>query len=173
MNSMGAQFNPVSLSIVNSESKAAISACWDATVKGFYSLYTDVGFCDAEDCGFCTRMKQTIQGPGTTAMLNLLDSEHVGNGYLHIDKPSSDNGKAFFSFCKETFGEDIPVQQCSNHIGGTNPTAERTGSEQFQIFERFQNLFQTFERFQSISKYLNILKLFFVQGSNCIQKEVV
>ena len=59
MNSMGAQFNPVSLSIVNSESKAAISACWDATVKGFYSLFTDVDFCDAEDCAFCTLMKQT------------------------------------------------------------------------------------------------------------------
>ncbi len=95
-------------------------------------------------------MKQTIQGPGTTAMRNLLDSEHVDNSYFHIDKPSSDNGKAFFSFCKETFGEDIPVQQCSNHIGGTNPSAKHTGSKLIQIFERFQNsskIFQNIERF--------------------------
>ena len=34
INSMGARFNPVSLSIVNSESKASIAACWEATVKG-------------------------------------------------------------------------------------------------------------------------------------------
>ncbi len=42
MNRMGAHFNPVSLNIVNSESKAAITACWDATVQVFFSLYTTV-----------------------------------------------------------------------------------------------------------------------------------
>ena len=120
---MGAHFNPVSLSIVNSESKASITACWEATVKGFYSLYTAVDFCEAAGCVFCTRMKQTImiQGPGASAMRQLLASEHVENGYFHIGKPSSDNCKSFFSFCKEIFGEEIPVQQCSNHLGGMNP----------------------------------------------------
>mmetsp|Transcript_33861 Transcript_33861/g.71037 ORF Transcript_33861/g.71037 Transcript_33861/m.71037 type:complete len:98 (-) Transcript_33861:1689-1982(-) len=38
MNSKGTHFDPVSLNIVNSESKPAIAACWDATVQGFYSL---------------------------------------------------------------------------------------------------------------------------------------
>jgi hypothetical protein len=141
MNSMGARFNPVSLSIVNSESKASISACWDATVRGFYSLYTDVDFCDAADCAFCTRMKQTIEGPGTSAMRNLLASEHVANGFFPIDKPSSDNSKAFFSFCKETFGEDIPVLQCSNHIGGTNPISPVLNYSKFWIYPKpFENI---------------------------------
>ena len=66
-------------------------------------------------------MKQTIQGTGASAVRKLLASEHVENGYFHIDKPSSDNGKAFFASCKDTFGEDITVQQCSNNIGGMNP----------------------------------------------------
>ena len=34
INSMGAHFNPVSLSTVNSESKAAITASWEATIQG-------------------------------------------------------------------------------------------------------------------------------------------
>jgi hypothetical protein len=95
-------------------------------------------------------MKQTIQGAGTTAMRKLLQSEHVDTGSLHIDKPSSDNGKAFFSFCKETFGEDIPVQQCSNHIGSTNPTALITRSKLFQTFETFQTRSKIFQEFETI-----------------------
>ena len=63
MNSMGAHYNPVSLSIVNSESKDAIASCWDATVKGFYSLYTSVQICDEPECGFCTQIKENTQGP--------------------------------------------------------------------------------------------------------------
>ena len=47
INSMGAHFNPISLSIIHSESKASINACWEATVKGFYSLFTEAQFCDA------------------------------------------------------------------------------------------------------------------------------
>jgi hypothetical protein len=116
---MGAHFNPISLSIVNSESKASITACWDATVKGFYSLYKDVDFCNAPECGFCSMMKKTIEGTHGSAMRKLLSSEHAKQGYFHIEKPSSDNGQAFSSFCKDAFGEDIPKQQCSNHIGST------------------------------------------------------
>jgi hypothetical protein len=82
-------------------------------------------------------------------MRKLLESEHVGTGYFHIDRPSSDNGKACFSFSKEAFGEDIPVQQCSNHIGGTNPTALITRSKLFQIFETFRNRSKVFQKFET------------------------
>ena len=118
VNSMGAHFNPVSLNIVNSESKAAITHCWEATVKGFYSLYQTVHICDREECGFCCQVKENIQGVHGQHFRKVLASEHAEDNYFHIDKPSSDNCHAFFSFCKKTFGEDIPVQQCSNHVGG-------------------------------------------------------
>jgi hypothetical protein len=39
MNSMGAHFNPVSVSIVNSESKEAIASAYQATCNGLYTLY--------------------------------------------------------------------------------------------------------------------------------------
>ena len=39
MNSMGAHFNPVSISIVNSESKQGIKSSYKATCSGLYTLY--------------------------------------------------------------------------------------------------------------------------------------
>ena len=109
LNSMGAHFNPVSLSIVNSESKAAIKHCWEATVKGFYSLYQTVKLCDREECGMCCQLKENLVGVHGQHLRKVLASDCVENSYFHIDKPSSDNSHAFFAFAKETFGDDIPV----------------------------------------------------------------
>ncbi len=59
-----------------------------------------------------------LEGAHGQHLRKVLASDFVADSYFHIDKPSSDNSHAFFAFAKETFGEDIPVQQCSNHIGG-------------------------------------------------------
>ena len=55
MNSMGAHFNPVSLSIVNSESKMASESAYDATCAGLHMLYNEAVLCHDAACGFCTR----------------------------------------------------------------------------------------------------------------------
>jgi hypothetical protein len=44
MNSMGAHFNPVSLSIVNTESKVALESAYDATCAGLHMLYNEAVF---------------------------------------------------------------------------------------------------------------------------------
>jgi hypothetical protein len=44
MNSMGAHFNPLSVSIVNSESKDAISSAYEATCNGLYTLYNSAAY---------------------------------------------------------------------------------------------------------------------------------
>jgi hypothetical protein len=61
MNSMGAHFNPVSLSIVNSESKAALESVYDATCAGVHLLYNEAVLCrDPSACGFCSQMKEQV-----------------------------------------------------------------------------------------------------------------
>ncbi len=57
MNSMGAHFNPVSLSIVKSESKEAIIQAYKATCAGLYTLYNLASICDDPSCGFCTQQR--------------------------------------------------------------------------------------------------------------------
>jgi hypothetical protein len=54
MNSMGAHFNPVSVSIVNSESKEAIKSAYETTCNGLYTLYNSAVLCQDPSCGFCT-----------------------------------------------------------------------------------------------------------------------
>ena len=49
MNSMGARFNPVSLSIVNSESKIALKSAYNATCSGMYLLFKEIVMC--RECG--------------------------------------------------------------------------------------------------------------------------
>jgi hypothetical protein len=60
MNSMGANFNPVSLSIVNSESKEAIKSAYASTCSGVYILYNQACLCDDKSCGFCTQLLEQI-----------------------------------------------------------------------------------------------------------------
>ncbi len=52
MNSMGAHFNPVSVSIVNSESKEAIKMAFEATCNGLYTLYNTAVLCQDPMCSF-------------------------------------------------------------------------------------------------------------------------
>jgi hypothetical protein len=78
------------------------------TVKEFYSLYTDVDFYDAEDCAFCTRMKQTIQGPGTTAMRKLLDSEHVDTGIFTSTNRPVTKVKRFLASARKLSAKIFP-----------------------------------------------------------------
>jgi hypothetical protein len=54
LNSMGAHYNPVSISIVNSESKTSLE--WS------YNTNT-VRLCGNETCGFCTQIKYTQESP--------------------------------------------------------------------------------------------------------------
>jgi hypothetical protein len=54
-NRMGAHFNPISLSIVNSESTDAIESSWDASVQGFYTVLNNCSLCSSAECGFWQR----------------------------------------------------------------------------------------------------------------------
>jgi hypothetical protein len=60
VNSMGAHYNPVSISIVNSESKTTLEWSYNATCAGLYALYNTAKLCGKETCGFCTQIKEQI-----------------------------------------------------------------------------------------------------------------
>ncbi len=45
MNSMGAHFNPVSISIVDSESKTSLDWSYNATCAGLYAMYNTARVC--------------------------------------------------------------------------------------------------------------------------------
>ena len=124
MNSMGAHFNPVSLSIVNSESKEALKASYDATVSGLYLMYKTVKICEnPEKCGFCSNLMEQLVSPKSIPRewkAHLTSGEGMSERYS-LDKPSSDNCISFYSFAKEQFGADVAVQQCGQHLSGTRP----------------------------------------------------
>ena len=40
-----------------------------------------------------------------------------GSTHFQLDKPSSDNGTAFFSWSKSKFGEEVQTQICGHHAG--------------------------------------------------------
>jgi hypothetical protein len=60
MNSMGAHFNPVSFSIVNSESKEGIKNSYMATCAGLYTMYNSAVLCANDECGFCTQLIELV-----------------------------------------------------------------------------------------------------------------
>jgi hypothetical protein len=66
MNSMGAHYNPVSTSIVNSESKNALDSSYNATYAGLYATYNTTCLRGNETCGFCTRIQQQIEAKNGT-----------------------------------------------------------------------------------------------------------
>ena len=117
MNSMGSHFNPVSLNIVNSESKMAIASSFDASVAGLYSMYKQANLCDSDACCFCTQIREQVEGPHAQHFREYLKSDDAARKNFQIDKPSSHHTAQFFSWCKEVFGEDIAVQICGNHLG--------------------------------------------------------
>jgi hypothetical protein len=60
MNSMGALFNQVSLSVVTSESKPAIVSSYNAITACLLNLYRGRGVktCGDDTCGFCAQLQE-------------------------------------------------------------------------------------------------------------------
>ncbi len=50
MNSMGAHFNPVSVSITNSESNEGIKNAYKATYSGLYTVFNSSQLCEGAKC---------------------------------------------------------------------------------------------------------------------------
>lgn len=113
VNSLGAHFNPISLSLANSESKEAIKFSFEATKTAMFSVFRDILRCDLESCGLCHMIKEQDINPFHDFSLS-----EAGIQNLFPLVPSSDNSKAFFSFCKEQFGDRVKVQQCGVHLSG-------------------------------------------------------
>ena len=116
MNSMGAHFNPVSLSIVNSESKPAVKSAYEATCSGLYTLYNNAVLCKDPKCGFCTQIFEQISDDGGHHWKQHLLSDDAARLHYELHKPSSDSTLSVFSWAKEKFGEDCDVQQCGFHL---------------------------------------------------------
>jgi hypothetical protein len=113
-NRMGTHFNPISLSIVNSETTDAIESSWDASVQGFYSIFNNCRLCDKAGCGFFSQVREQDK----PHMRELLQSQDAQDLHYQVDKPSSDCTKQFWSLSKKTFGPDIKVQTCGKHATG-------------------------------------------------------
>ncbi len=60
MNSMGTHFNPVSLSIVNSELRQALEIAYDVTCAGLHLLYNQAELCHEATCWFCKRLEEQM-----------------------------------------------------------------------------------------------------------------
>ena len=120
MNSMVAHFNPVSFSIVNSESKEGIKSSYKAMCGGLYTMYNSAVLCASDECGFCTQIRQEMSNPtdldkGAEWQKYLL-SDDAQNCHYQLDNPSSDNSGAYYSTAKELFGADTKVGQCCFHF---------------------------------------------------------
>ncbi len=112
---MGAHYNPVSISIVNSESKTSLEWSYNAICAGLYALYNTAKLCGKETCGFCTQIKEQIEDK-TGTFKNCLALEDATKLFSPLEKPSSDNPIHFFSWAKEKFGADTTVLQCGHHL---------------------------------------------------------
>ena len=124
MNSMGAHFNPVSFSIVNSESKEGIENSYKATCGGLYSMYNSAVLCSNDACGFCTQIihqmtNQIEQEKGAERQRYLLTVD-ASNSHYQLDNPSSDNSGAYYSTTKKLFGPATKVGQCGFHLSRKN-----------------------------------------------------
>ena len=124
MNSMGAHFNPVSFSIVNSESKEGIENSYKATCGGLYSMYNTATLCSNAECGFCTQIIHQMTNPiepekgaEWSRCLLTVDAE---NSHYQLDNPSSDNSAAYYSTAKKLFGANTKVGQCGFHLSSKN-----------------------------------------------------
>ena len=113
---MGAHFNPVSVSIVNSESKDALQWSYEATCNGLYTLYNSAVLCEDPTCGFCTQVLEQVSGEDGAKWKQHILSDEAATLHYKLDKPSSDSAISFFSWAKEKFGEECQVQQCGFHL---------------------------------------------------------
>ena len=121
LNSMGARFNPVTITIANSESRTAIQHAFEAAEVAFFTLFESTRLCDLSDCSFCTTIKE--QAKGGLLQEYLLSPEGKAGRY-HIDKPSSDQSAPLHAFAKDKFG--TPVLQCGQHMTGDFPNFRNT-----------------------------------------------
>ncbi len=64
MNSMGAHFKQVSISLVNAESNEGIKNSYQAMYAGLYTLYNVASLCDRSNCGFCTQIRAQVVEDG-------------------------------------------------------------------------------------------------------------
>ena len=117
---MGAHFNPVSFSIVNSESKEGIKNSYMATCAGLYTMYNSAVLCANDQCGFCTQLIEQVSNPsdadkGSEWQRYLLTVDAT-RWHFQLDNPSSDNSKGYFATAKELFGADCKVGQCGFHL---------------------------------------------------------
>ncbi len=83
VNSMGAHYNPVSISIVNSESKTSLDWAYDATCAGLYALYNTAKLCGKETCRFCKQIKEQIEDK-TGTFKTRLASEDATNLFFPL-----------------------------------------------------------------------------------------
>jgi hypothetical protein len=116
-NRMGARFNSISLSIVNSESRDAIESSWDASVLGFFNMLNNCRLCASPECGFCSQVREQDK----PHMRELLLSDDAKRLHYQVDKPSSDCTKQFWRFAKKKSGPDMKVQTCGQHATGDCP----------------------------------------------------
>jgi hypothetical protein len=116
MNSMGAHFNPVSVSIVNSESKEAIKTAYEATCNGLYTLYNTAVLCQDPMCGFCSQVFEQVSDDGGSKWKQHLLSDDAARLHYKLEKSSNDSTPSVFSWAKKKFGEDCEVQQCGFHL---------------------------------------------------------
>ena len=116
LNSMGARFNPVTITIANSESRTAYQHSFEAAEAAFFSLYKSTRLCDLEECSFCTTIKEQAKGK---LLKEYLLSARGLRGEFHIDKPSSDQSAPLHAFVREKFG--TAVLQCWQHSTGDFP----------------------------------------------------
>ena len=109
---MGSHYNPVSISIVNSETALSITTAWRHTSAGLYNLFQEVLICNDDECSFCTILNEQIQGEEGRPWREHLASDACRAHDFPVDKPASDNSKALFSSAKERFGRDSMFESC-------------------------------------------------------------
>ena len=136
VNRMGAHYNPVTITIANSESRTANEHSFAAAEAAFFSLYKSTSICSNKECSFCTMIKE--QTGETSLLKEYLLGEHGVRGHYNIDKPSSDQSAPVHSFVKEKFGK--PMLQCCQHLTG-----------EFRKFEFCVRNSETWERSQRIT----------------------
>ena len=111
MNRMGAHFNPVSISIVNAESKEGIKNSNTATCAGLYTHHNASSLCHSPDCGFCTQIHVHV-GQDGALWSKQLAFDDVANFHYQLDNLSSDHCASYPAVAKELFGSECNIGQC-------------------------------------------------------------
>ncbi len=109
MNSTGANFKPVSISIVISESRIALDSAYNATCASLYRLFHSARLCGKDRCGFCAQFLEQIDGHSHIPK-KLLALDDARRRFFPLAKPSSDNPIHFFSWVKEKFRSDVTLR---------------------------------------------------------------